>query len=126
AAGAGQIGNYENCSFSVAGQGTFMPNESARPAVGEKSVQEVVDEMRIEVIFPGHLQHKVMTALKASHPYEEVAYYLTTLMNPNQEVGSGMIGELPAPEEPLDFLQRLKSSMDLKIIRHTRLIDQPV
>src|SRR5690606_25979952 len=51
---------------------------------------------------------------------------LTTLMNPNQEVGSGMIGELPAPEEPLDFLQRLKSSMDLKIIRHTRLIDQPV
>lgn len=126
AAGAGQIGNYENCSFSVEGQGTFKPNERARPAIGEKLVQEVVAETRIEVIFPSHLQGRIMAALRNAHPYEEVAYYLTTLANTNQEVGFGMMGELPAPEEPSEFLRRLKRSMDLKVIRHTRLIDQPI
>ncbi|MEX2230962.1 MAG: Nif3-like dinuclear metal center hexameric protein [Cyclobacteriaceae bacterium] len=125
-AGAGQIGNYENCSFSVVGQGTFRPNEKAKPAIGEKFVQEVVTETRVEVIFPCYLQSKVLTALQKSHPYEEVAYYLTSLNNANQEVGSGMIGELQTPEEPSDFLKRLKTSMDLKVIRHTRLLDQPI
>ncbi|HEX8038898.1 MAG TPA: Nif3-like dinuclear metal center hexameric protein [Chryseosolibacter sp.] len=126
AAGAGQIGNYENCSFSVDGQGTFKPNDKARPAIGTPNVQEVVAETRIEVIFPAYLQGKVLAALKKAHPYEEMAYYLTALSNANQEVGAGMVGELERPEEPSEFLKRLKQSMDLKIIRHTRLIDQPV
>ena len=125
-AGAGQIGNYESCSFSVDGQGTFKPNDKATPAIGEKFVQEVVTETRIEVIFPTYLQGKVVAALKRSHPYEEVAFYLTGLTNPNQEVGSGMVGELPEAQEPSEFLKRLKISMDLKVIRHTRLIEQPV
>lgn len=125
-AGAGQIGNYENCSFSVEGQGTFKPNEKANPAVGERLVQEVVGETRAEVIFPSHLQAKVLTALRKSHPYEEVAYYLTDLRNENQEVGAGIIGELPVALEPSEFLKRLKTSMDLNLIRHTRLINQPV
>ncbi len=125
-AGAGQIGNYENCSFSVDGRGTFKPNEEANPAIGQKSVQEVVDETRIELIFPSHLQHRILAALRESHPYEEVAYYFTRLTNAHQEVGSGMIGELPEALEPSEFLSRLKSSMDLKVIRHTRLPDQPI
>jgi dinuclear metal center YbgI/SA1388 family protein len=125
-AGAGQIGNYENCSFSVEGTGTFKPNEKANPSIGKKLTREVVSETRIEVIFPGHLQSKVLRELKKVHPYEEVAFYLTRLNNPNQEVGSGMIGELELPQEPSEFLQRLKVSMDLKVIRHTRLLDQPI
>ena len=125
-AGAGQIGNYENCSFSVEGQGTFKPNEKAQPVIGQKLVQEVVTETRVEVIFPGYLQSKILAALRKSHPYEEVAFYLTDLNNAHQEVGSGMIGELDAPEEPSEFLKRLKKSMDLNVIRHTRLIDQPI
>ena len=126
AVGAGQIGNYENCSFSVDGRGTFKPNEKANPAIGEKMVQEVVEETRAEVIFPAYLQSRVLAALKKAHPYEEVAFYLTDLKNPNQEVGSGMVGELGSPEEPSEFLKRLKASMDLKVIRHTRLLDRPV
>ena len=125
-AGAGQIGNYENCSFSVDGRGTFKPTEKANPTIGEKFVQEVVDETRVEVIFPSHLQTKIVRSLRASHPYEEVAFYLTALNNTNQEVGSGMIGELPSPLEPSEFLKRLKISMDLKVIRHTRLLNQPI
>jgi dinuclear metal center YbgI/SA1388 family protein len=125
-AGAGQIGNYSNCSFSVDGQGTFRPNENANPAVGERLVQEVVDETRVELIFPSHLQAGVLAALRKAHPYEEVAFYCTNLTNPNQDVGSGMIGELSAPLEPSEFLKRLKLSMDLKVIRHTRLLNQPI
>lgn len=126
AAGAGQIGNYVNCSFRVEGKGTFKPTEQANPSIGERLVQETVDENRIEVIFPSHLRNSILQALRKAHPYEEVAYYLSDLKNDHQEVGAGMIGELPTPEEPSHFLERLKKSMDLKIIRHTRLIDQPV
>lgn len=125
-AGAGQIGNYENCSFTVDGRGTFKPNEKANPAAGEKFVQEVVDETRVEVIFPSHLQSKMLSALRSTHPYEEVAFYISRLDNPNQEVGAGMLGQLPQELEPSEFLKRLKLSMDLKVIRHTRLLDQPI
>lgn len=126
AAGAGQVGNYENCSFRVSGQGTFKPNADANPTVGRKFVQEVVDETRVEVLFPSFLQSPVLAALRQAHPYEEVAYYLSELSNLNQDVGSGMIGELAHPQEPTEFLLRLKKRMDLKLIRHTRLIDQPI
>lgn len=126
AAGAGQIGNYDHCSFAVEGRGTFRPNENANPSIGERNIQKVVSETRVEVIFPSHLQSKILTALRGAHSYEEVAFYISRLENPNQEVGSGMIGELEVSMEPSEFLQRLKISMDLKVIRHTRLLDHPI
>jgi len=125
-AGAGQIGNYKNCSFSLEGTGTFMPNEEATPHIGTALQQEYVAENRIEVILPAHRESKVLRALRESHPYEEVAYYVTPLTNENQEVGAGMIGEFDTPLEPLAFLQGLKNSMDLKVIRHTPLMNKPV
>lgn len=125
-AGAGQIGNYENCSFRVEGTGTFKPNEVAQPAIGETGKQESVNENRVEVIFPAHLESRVLRAMRDSHPYEEVAYYVTVLNNENQEVGSGMIGELEIPVQPLDFLKSLKKKMELSVIRHTGLIDKLV
>jgi dinuclear metal center YbgI/SA1388 family protein len=121
AAGAGQIGNYKNCSFRVSGTGTFKPDETANPFIGKAGEQELVSEERIEVIFPSVLERSVLAALRKSHPYEEVAYYLSTLLNENQEIGSGMIGELETEMEPLEFLKGLKSRMELKIIRHTAL-----
>lgn len=120
-AGAGQIGHYKNCSFSVPGSGTFMPGEEAKPVVGKALSQEKVEEIRAEVIFPAHLENRVVSALKEAHPYEEVAYYITALRNENQEVGSGMIGELDTPQDPLEFLKSLKNSMELRIIRHTSI-----
>ncbi len=125
-AGAGQVGNYKNCSFQVEGTGSFMPSAEASPHLGKANTQEFVKEVRAEVILPTHSQAAVMEALKASHPYEEVAYYLSPILNPNQEVGSGMVGELAAPEAPLAFLNRLKQTMNLPVIRHTRLLDIPV
>ncbi len=126
AAGAGQIGNYKNCSFKVEGTGTFMPSEEANPAIGSAGKQEFVSEDRVEVIFPHHLESRIIDALRKAHPYEEVAYYLSRLANDNQEVGSGMIGELAEPQEPKQFLERLKKRMDVQVLRHTRLLESPV
>lgn len=125
-AGAGQIGNYSNCSFRTEGTGTFTPNENASPHLGTNFRPEHVKETRIEVIFADYLKGKILQALKANHPYEEVAHYISSLTNQNQEVGSGMIGELDEALEPTEFLKRLKLSMDLKLIRHTALLDKPV
>ena len=125
-AGAGQIGKYKNCSFQVEGTGTFMPDEGANPHLGQPHQQESVNEVRAEVILPGHLEEQVLNALKKAHPYEEVAYYLTTLTNENQEVGSGMVGELPSQLEAVDFLRHLKTNMGLSIIRHTRFPQESI
>ena len=125
-AGAGQIGNYKNCSFRTAGTGTFQPTEQATPHLGEAGKQEQVEEQRIEVMYPAHLAGQILAALRQAHPYEEVAYYQQALANENQEVGSGMIGELPEPLSGPNFLTHLKEKMQLSVIRHTRLLDTPV
>jgi len=125
-AGAGQIGHYKNCSFRVEGTGTFMPDESAKPRIGKSFSQEYVEEVRTEVIFPSHSAPGIMRALRGSHPYEEIAYYITALDNEDQEVGSGMIGDLEPAMEPLEFLKGLKSRMELKLIRHTKLLSTKV
>jgi len=125
-AGAGKIGNYKNCSFNVEGIGTFMPTEKATPHIGQANHQETVNEVRAEVIFPVHLEDTILGVLRKAHPYEEVAYYLSRLENVNQEVGSGMIGELETPIEPLTFLNHLKKSMALNVIRHTQLLGEKV
>ena len=125
-AGAGQIGNYRNYSFQTTGTGAFEPNEQAQPHLGQAGKLEQVEEQRIEVIYPAHLANRILTALRNAHPYEEVAYYQQPLMNQNQEVGSGMVGELPEPLSGSEFLTHLKESMQLSVVRHTRLLDKPV
>jgi dinuclear metal center YbgI/SA1388 family protein len=119
AAGAGKIGQYENCSFRTEGTGTFLPSEMAHPAIGSTGKLEEVQEHRIEVMFPAHMQMQILSALRQAHPYEEVAYYLTPLENENQEVGAGAIGELPNALDPDDFLSMLKEKMQLTVIKHT-------
>lgn len=125
-AGAGQLGNYLDCSFESRGTGHFRPNESASPHIGKPGARESVEEVRIEVILPNHLREAVLAALRKEHPYEEVAYYLSALTNDNQEVGAGLIGTLSSAEEPLSFLNRLKVVMKANQIRHTAFTGRPV
>jgi len=126
ATGAGQIGNYKDCSFQLQGIGTFTPTGMAQPHLGQLNQPERVSEVRIEVVFNTHDEKALIAALKKHHPYEEVAYYITPLLNENHEVGSGVIGELNNAIEPIEFLRRLKSSMNLKTIRHTQLLNNLV
>lgn len=124
-AGAGQIGNYKNCSFRTEGKGSFLPNEEAQPFIGQQHVQEEVDENRIEVVFPKHITQQVLRAMRDAHPYEEVAYYLQEVLNANQESGAGAIGVLEREMSTLDFLAHLKQALDLKVIKHTHF-ERPI
>ncbi len=123
-AGAGNIGNYSHCSFTTIGEGTFMPNNKAKPHIGQANVIEKVAETRIEVIFEAYAENQILSALKKTHPYEEVAYYIHNLENENNEVGAGMIGEFAQPLSISDFLSHLKTSMELQIIKYTKLSDR--
>ena len=122
--GAGHIGNYSNCSFSVSGMGTFKPDKEANPTIGKNGKQEKVPENKLELIFPKVLEREVIRVLHNVHPYEEVAYYLHTLENTNQKVGSGIVGELNESMTTQSFLEHLKNSMALNVIRYTSLNTQ--
>lgn len=125
-AGAGQIGEYDHCSFQVKGTGTFRPSAEANPTIGAAGQDETVEEMRLEVLVPAHLQQPILQALRQAHPYEEVAYYLSPLANVHQEVGSGMIGELQEALTPHDFIKHLKSAMQVQVCRHTAFLSDRV
>lgn len=125
-AGAGQIGQYDHCSFQTEGTGTFRPGEGSNPHIGTHHVDETVNEKRIELIFPSHLNHRIVSALHKSHPYEEVAYYLSTLSNTNQEVGSGIVGDLTSPMDTSEFLRHLKQIMRTDCVRHTPICKEKV
>lgn len=118
-AGAGQIGNYKDCSFSTGGTGRFTPGGGAQPHIGNQGQAEEVEEERIEVIFESHKRYQVIQAMINSHPYEEVAHFISPVNNLNQEVGAGLVGELTEELGVRDFLMSLKEKMNLKIIRHT-------
>lgn len=125
-AGAGQIGKYSECSFNVEGTGTFKGGESATPYIGEPGKRHNERESRVELIFPGHRQSAVISALLNAHPYEEVAYDIFTMDNEHLGVGSGLIGELEVPLDEVGFLQVLKESFGLPMIRHTALTGRKV
>jgi len=125
-AGAGAIGKYEQCSFSVLGKGTFKGNSDSTPTIGMPLQKETVEEQQLHVIFPKHLESKILKTLFAVHPYEEVAYEITALENKRQDVGMGAIGKLPQPMEEKDFLAFVKKNMNTSTIRHSPLMGRKI
>jgi hypothetical protein len=123
---AGHIGNYDSCSYNVSGQGTFRANDGANPYVGQINELHTEDEIRIETIFPKHIQLKVIQALLGAHPYEEVAYDIYPLDNDYQQAGIGMIGELTDPMDETSFLNKLKTVFGCSVVKHTRLLGKPI
>jgi dinuclear metal center YbgI/SA1388 family protein len=127
AAGAGDIGNYYECSFNTEGTGTFRPGENTNPTIGTSGGErESVNEVKLEVLVPKHKEAQVLKALFQSHPYEEVAFELVALRNSNQELGAGMVGSLSKPMAEEAFLSFLKEKMKINTIRHTTLLGKPV
>lgn len=126
AAGAGNIGNYSECSFSTEGWGTYLPGENSNPSLGEKGKRHAEQEAKVEVIFPAWLQNRVISAMKADHPYEEVAYDIYPLLNSFHETGSGMVGELREPLGEQEVLEKLKLIFKIPVIKHTVLLGKPV
>ena len=125
-AGAGHIGRYSDCSFNVEGTGTFKGGAGTNPFAGKPGELHREKEVKLEVIFPAHLQSRLVAALLKAHPYEEVAYDIIPLANEHPEVGSGLIGELPEPVTEEGFLHILKNAFELSVVRHTPLLGKRV
>ncbi|MHB9026846.1 MAG: Nif3-like dinuclear metal center hexameric protein [Armatimonadota bacterium] len=108
-AGAGQIGNYAECTFGAPGIGTFRPEEGTTPYIGTPGGElERVREVRLETVAPRANLGPVLTAMFAAHPYEEVAYDLIPLENAVPGAGLGCIGELPSSTTAGDFLAKVR------------------
>jgi dinuclear metal center YbgI/SA1388 family protein len=125
-AGAGCIGNYEDCSFNSKGIGTYMGNEHSNPEIGERFEFVESEEIKIEVTFEKHLEAKILKALFTHHVYEEVAYEIYELQNKHQNIGLGMIGELENEMPERDFLQFVKEKMKCENIRHSVFMNKPI
>lgn len=120
-AGAGNIGNYSECSYNLEGEGTFKGKDGTNPYVGNVGEQHQEKETRIETVVPSYKLSKVINSLIAAHPYEEVAYDVYQLENKHPNVGSGIIGELEVEEDEKEFLNRLKNELKTDCVRYTSL-----
>jgi dinuclear metal center YbgI/SA1388 family protein len=111
AAGAGHIGDYSHCSWSVSGTGQFLPHDGASPAIGTVGNIEKVSEDRVEMVAPSRLRAHVLAALRNAHPYEEPAFDVFTLAPIPAEVGLGRVGSLPRPEPLSSFVSRVHDAL---------------
>ena len=111
AAGAGQIGDYSHCSWSVTGTGQFLPQEGTTPTIGSVGSVERVTEDRVEIVAPARLRGHVLAAMRAAHPYEEPAFDILALAPIPTDVGLGRIGKLPKPEPLAAFVSRVHDAL---------------
>ncbi len=121
-AGAGAIGDYDECSFNVKGQGSFKPLQGSSAFSGSIDTLKWEDETRIEVILRKHSKDKVIDAMLKNHPYEEVAYDMYSLLNKDHHAGAGIVGNLAEPVNTSDFLRNLKETMKAGCIKYTSLV----
>lgn len=133
-AGAGRIGEYEECSFRVAGTGTFRPSAAADPAVGERGVRNAVAEDRLEVVLPRPRLAAAIAALRGAHPYEEVAFDVVPLLPEGQEAGGqegsgkglGRVGTVPEALSLREVCDLLAIGLPARHLRVAGDLDAPV
>ncbi|MFV0507510.1 MAG: Nif3-like dinuclear metal center hexameric protein [Bacteroidales bacterium] len=123
---AGNIGNYDCCSYNTKGIGTFRASKNTKPFVGKHGEVHKEPEIRIEITIPEHLNEKVITAMLASHPYEEVAYDIYTMNNKNPHIGFGVIGVMDGDYSERDFMLKLKECFNCVAIKHTKLLHKSI
>lgn len=125
-AGAGNIGDYSNCSFTLVGEGSFKAGEKASPTIGSIGKTHTEKETQINITFTASNEKQVLNALFEHHPYDEIAYEVLTLENTDQHIGMGMIGTLEHPMKELEFLEMVKKRMGAKGIRHSNLLGKNI
>ena len=125
-AGAGNIGQYSECSFSGTGTGSFKGGTESNPYVGKPGERHYENEERVEVIFPAWIRKQVIAAMKSAHPYEEVAFDLYSLENGYELTGSGLVAELEVEMDERSFLEMLKNTFNIPLIRHTAFTGRKV
>ena len=126
AAGCGNIGNYDSCSYNLEGEGTFRAKEGTHPFCGTIGELHREGEVRIETILPVFKKSEVIRTLLSVHPYEEPAFDLYLLQNDWTQAGSGIVGELEEPETELEFLKRIKKTFEVGCLRHNKLLGREI
>lgn len=111
AAGAGRIGDYSHCSWSITGTGQFLPGTGASPTIGTVGAVKHVQEDRLEVIAPASLRARVLAAMRAAHPYEEPAFDVFSLAALPAGTGIGRVGSLPGPLRLADFVELVNQAL---------------
>ena len=124
--GAGAIGDYDQCSFTSVGRGTFNANENCNPFVGKIGELNTENEERIEVVYPKYKEKAILNAMQIAHPYEQVAYQIYVLENKHQLVGSGIVGELKEAVRTEAFFQHIKNNMKANSVRYSSLVKKEV
>ena len=125
-AGAGSIGNYSDCSFTLEGTGQFKGNEHSEPHLGKPLQKMQVNEVQIQVVFESHLIHAVQNSLLKAHPYENVAYEIFSLDNTLTSVGMGRIGTLEESMQEAEFLTYVKNKLSAGAIRHSPFVGKKI
>ncbi len=120
-AGAGALGDYDQCSFTTPGSGHFRGNENSNPFLGKQMVPKKVAEVQLNLIFQTHLQQPILQALFDAHPYEEIAYEIYSIENENQERGMGSVGLLKKEMSEEQFLKTIADKLQTKFLRHSEL-----
>ena len=121
-AGAGEIENYSNCSFSSKGEGRYFGNKESNPKIGNKNELTKAPEVLISLVFPYHRKKKIIESLINSHPYESVAYEIVKIENKNPDLGLGSIGVLDRSMNEKEFLNYLKRKLPINVIRHSKFL----
>ena len=125
-AGAGEIGNYSNCSFSAKGEGRYLGSKGSNPKFGNKEELTKTSEILISLIFPSYRKKKIIESLINSHPYESVAYEIVNIENKNPDLGLGSIGVLPISMTEKKFLEYLKKRLPVNVIRHSNFTNNKI
>ncbi len=118
-AGAGEIGQYRECSFRAAGTGTFRPLEGANPAIGKVGNLEEVGEARLEMLVERTRLSAVLRAIREAHPYEEPALDVYPLENNFPGAGEGRLGVLPRGVSLRALANRIKTSLNAAHVQVT-------
>ena len=126
AAGAGQIGNYDRCSFNGRGIGTFRGQHDSQPFIGSPGKFETTEEVRFETILPVSLVDKVVSRVLKAHPYEEVAYDLIPLENKRWDIGLGRVGQLEQPVSLQQFAEQVKRELALPAVKMVGELQQTI
>lgn len=116
-AGAGTIGAYTECSYTIEGEGTFRPSDAANPFSGKRGKLNVEPEIRIELQAPEAQVGGIIAALRAAHPYEEVAYDVYPLRGGETGLGIGLIGDLPRAVSGANFAKHVRESLRIQHVR---------
>ncbi len=126
AAGVGHIGQYSECSFRLAGTGTFFGSDATNPTVGQKGRREEVSEWRLEAVCPENLVEQAVAALRRAHSYEEPAYDVYALRPNPSASGEGRLGRLPQPQPLAALAQTVQNALGAKLVQTVGDLTRPV